>query len=534
MTARLRNTTSKPRRRPVGFMSSAIPYDPADFENNNPFAEPVEHQLQVLPVREEEPQDPQQETHPAGEPVHNTYGGQEEPAMEGAQLSDEELRKLIPERYTSRYSIVVNLRAVEKNKAANPILRFDATVTGLARYRQHEYKDIRRTYHEAVKFNKYLSMANLEVFVPTLPSSVTSYPPGGDEETHQLMEDWQEWFDRVTGNPILARDEEFMYFIESDYGYSVINSAHKTSVASGLIRKTLKQLSAPYDPYVELAEFRPMVKMAYLEFQKLSKALDRNCKTERAIAAGVSELAIKLSGLSEFERTHPGMKNMWEKLARVINYQSDSIYTDQSHSMGVLFDGLRTFTNDFFEIKEALTNRHLIMRELVQAELQTQTKHQHAARIKNKSSLDPIKVDEAIRLLEYATKVEDSLNLQVKRISGEMMMEKKEVILHTEQKIRRLLKRYTLNKVEHHRKNLKHLEAVRLDIRIVDNKGGLSRLNRDNLDSFKHNLHPSQSTQGDSWSARTFRSVKEALPVPLKEETVDAKNAASLLGVATF
>lgn len=512
-------------------MSSSILYDPADFENNNPFAEPLEHpqiaqSQQIAPIPEPEPEN-------ESEPDQAEERIEQNPA-EGEQLTEQELRALLPERFTNKYSIKIKVQAIEKNKAANPIIRFDASVRGLARYRQQEYKDIRRTFNETVKFNKYLSVSNLEVFVPVLPSSITSYPPGGDEENRQLLEVWQEWFDRVTNNPIIVRDEEFMHFIESDFGYSVINSAHKTSVASGLIRKTLKQLSVPYDPYLALAEFRPKVKASYLLLQKLVKALERNSKTERTIAAAVSELAVKLSNMSEFERTHPGMKNMWEKLAKVINFQSELIYLDQVNSLGTLGDGGRIIINDFYEIKEALTNRHLIMRELVQAEQQSQLKHQHAAKIKNKSSLDPIKVDEAIRSLEYATKVEESLKLQVKRISGEMMFEQKELVEHTEHKLQKLMKDYALHKVEHHRKNLKHLETIRLDVRIVDDKGGLSRLNRDNLDSFKHNLHPSQSTQGDSWSARTFRSKKEQPPAPLKEEVVDAKHAASILGVATF
>ena len=70
------------------------------------------------------------------------------------------------------------------------------------------------------------------------------------------------------------------------------------------------------------------------------------------------------------------------------------------------------------------------------------------------------------------------------------------------------MKGYTLHKVEHHRKILKHFENIRLDVRSVDDKGGLSRLNRDNLTNLKHNLTQSQSSQGDSWSSRTFRSLK--------------------------
>ncbi|MCT6971895.1 hypothetical protein M1699_23715, partial [Salmonella enterica subsp. enterica serovar Albany] len=83
------------------------------------------------------------EPEPAQESVAETADNNERKPTEGAQLSDEELRKLIPERFTNKYSIKIKLQAVEKNKAANPILRFDATVIGLSRYRQREYKDIR-------------------------------------------------------------------------------------------------------------------------------------------------------------------------------------------------------------------------------------------------------------------------------------------------------------------------------------------------------------------------------------------------------
>jgi len=384
----------------------------------------------------------------------------------------------------------------------------------------------------------------LEVFVPVIPLAITSYPANGEDETKQLLNVWQEWFNRITNNPILIRDEEFVYFIENDFGYSVINSSRKSSVASGLVRKTLKQLAIPYDPYEELAEFRPLIKSSYLICQKLHKLLDRNSKAEKQLSLHINELATKLINLSEFEIIHPGMKNMWEKLSRVTTIQSDLTLIQLINDMGTLGDGIQTLVNDFYEIKEALTNRHLIMRELLQAETQTKTKHYQATKIKNKSALDPIKVDEAIRSLEYATKTEESLNLQIKRISGEMLFEKEEVLNHVDQKFQKMFKTYTLNRVDQHRKILKHLEHIRLDIRIIDEKGGLSRLNRDNLSNLKHNLTQSQSNNGDSWSSRTFRSLKKDREVQKEasknqdnvndDNIVDAKHAASILGVATF
>lgn len=520
-------------------MASAEPFNPDDFENNNPFT-PPSHDDYINRVTE-----PAYEEEPTNEEA--TSEQQENDNQNGQgyeQLSEEELHKLLPERFTNKYHISIKLTAIEKNKAGNPILRFDAAVKGLPKFRSQKYKDIRRTYNEIVKFNKYLTISNLEVFVPVIPLAITSYPANGEDETKQLLNVWQEWFNRITNNPILIRDEEFVYFIENDFGYSVINSSRKSSVASGLVRKTLKQLAIPYDPYEELAEFRPLIKSSYLICQKLYKLLDRNSKAEKQLSLHINELATKLINLSEFEIIHPGMKNMWEKLSRVTTIQSDLTLIQLINDMGTLGDGIQTLVNDFYEIKEALTNRHLIMRELLQAETQTKTKHYQATKIKNKSALDPIKVDEAIRSLEYATKTEESLNLQIKRISGEMLFEKEEVLNHVDQKFQKMFKTYTLNRVDQHRKILKHLEHIRLDIRIIDEKGGLSRLNRDNLSNLKHNLTQSQSNNGDSWSSRTFRSLKKDREVQKEtsknqenvndDNIVDAKHAASILGVATF
>ncbi|KAJ8135319.1 hypothetical protein OY671_011468, partial [Metschnikowia pulcherrima] len=157
------------------------------------------------------------------------------------------------------------------------------------------------------------------------------------------------------------------------------------------------------------------------------------------------------------------------------------------------------------------------------------------------SSLDPIKVDDALSQLEQATKAEESLHMQVKRISGEMMFERKEAIHDCEAKFQKILKSFSLSRIDQHRKLLKHLENIRLDVRIIDANGGLSRLNRDNLTQMKHNLHQSQEEAGDAWTSRTFRSLatekagkQQKLRANDDEEGLDARQAASVLGAATL
>lgn len=536
-----------------------------ELENNNPFAEPEAPQAppealsgaaaqaepaaaaltaQQPPAREPQytPQRGDAGAQPSGlgeagyAPGGPGPGGPGPGGPAAGSLSQSDLRQLIPERFAKSYLMQIKLRSIEPNKAANPILNFDVSVTGLARFRQHHYAAVRRTFNEVLKFNRYLAVSNLEVCVPVVPLAVTSYPPGGAEETRALMVEWQEWFDRVCANPILIRDEEFVFFVESDFGYAVINSGRKTAIASGLMRRTLKQFQVPYDPIEELADFRPVIKGAYLVLQRLHKALERKLKVERAVAAHTADMAAKMVALLESELVHPGMKNMWDKLAKVTSVQADLGLVELVNDMGSLGDGLVLMAHDFYQTKEALTNRHLVMRELAAAERDTRLKHAHATKVKARVSLDPLRVDEAVRALEYAAKTEELLRLQLKRILGEMLFERTEIVAHTDTKLRRMLQRFTLNKVEHHRKVLKHLEGIRLDVRLVDERGGLLRLNRDNLSTLKHNLAQSQLALGDLWTQRTFRLL-DAQPQPDADndaDVVDARHAASLLGVATF
>lgn len=540
-------------------MASAIPYDPDDFENNNPFAEPEEQAAPITgqhfyntpnsqPAYHQQYQANQQENQDTSqtqqsENDNNGTSESTEPGQLTGKLTKKELQRLLPERFFQKYLIKLTLVAIEKNKPANPILRFNAEVSGLPKFRQSTYKDIRRTYMEVLKFNQYLTVSNVEVFVPVLPIPQTSYPTGGEDELKQLHYVWQEWFDRITKNPILITDEEMVIFIESDFCYSVINSKCRSAVASGFMRKTLKQLALPFDPFDDLALFRPMVKSAYLVCQKLHKVLEQSQKCDRQLSALISELATKLRGLAQFEQVHPGMKNMWEKLAKVALIQAELLLVQLITDMASLGDGVHALSLDLYEVKEALTNRHLIMREYLQAQAQTKAKQIQAAKMKSKSSLDPMKVDEALNSLELSTMAEVNLQRQVKRISGEMNFERKEQIDFLEKKFQRMLKNFTLSRVDHNRKLLKHLESIRLDVRIIDANGGLSRLNRDNLTQMKHNLSQSQAETGDSWSSRTFRSlaVEEAEKEDRQKEReatepvkVDAEQAASLLGAATF
>lgn len=87
----------------------------------------------------------------------------------------------------------------------------------------------------------------------------------------------QRWFNVVCANDNLIRDEEMMFFVESDFGYSPM--VRRKQPATGVRRKVLKQFAPPPDDTPELQEARPVVKMFYLN------AMDAQQKMERVVKA---------------------------------------------------------------------------------------------------------------------------------------------------------------------------------------------------------------------------------------------------------
>jgi hypothetical protein len=79
-------------------------------------------------------------------------------------------------------------------------------------------RDIRRTHHELVKLQDHLIYANPECFVPALPPPVTSAGAGTEEDEKRMKAELQRWFDVLSVNPVLIRDEEIMLLVESDFG----------------------------------------------------------------------------------------------------------------------------------------------------------------------------------------------------------------------------------------------------------------------------------------------------------------------------
>ena len=118
--------------------------------------------------------------------------------------------------------------------------------------------------------------------MPAVPPPVTSAGAGTDEDEARLKATMQRWLNYVCGSEVLMRDEEMVFFVESDFGYSPV--VRRKQPATGVRRKVIKQFAPPPDDTPELAEARPIVKLFYLGTMETGHKVDRVVKARRSMA----------------------------------------------------------------------------------------------------------------------------------------------------------------------------------------------------------------------------------------------------------
>lgn len=155
----------------------------------------------------------------------------------------------------------------------------DHMQTNLPKFRTTQFRDIRRTHSEFQKFADHLISSNPEAMVPALPPATTAAGAGTDEDELRVKNNIQRWLNVVCSNDILIRDEEMVFFIESDFGYSPV--VNRKQPATGVRRKYIKQFAPPPDDTPELLESRPLVKAFYLGTMDAGHKVDKVVKSRR-------------------------------------------------------------------------------------------------------------------------------------------------------------------------------------------------------------------------------------------------------------
>ena len=321
---------------------------------------------------------------------------------------------------------------------------------------------------------------------------------GTDEDDSRTKTSLQRWLNVVCSNDVLMRDEEMVFFVESDFGYSPV--VRKKQPATGVRRKVIKQFAPPPDDTPELLESRPIVKAFYLGAMDNQQKLDRVVKNRRSLGLAESDLGVKLAALNTQE-PHPGLANAYRKLGRVVQNTGDYHAAQGTAEAATLSDPLAYHSSDAFIVKETLTNRHILLRELLQAQQATRSKLQGADRLKASSSVKRDKVDEAISALDEARSHESYLQQKTQRVTSNLLIEKRKWFARTSGDLRSDIREYVIRQIEAERRTLATLEQVRPDVRAIDASGGLSRLGREAHPIVRRSsMAASQGPKGDAWS----------------------------------
>ncbi|KAL8805946.1 MAG: hypothetical protein Q9200_005222 [Gallowayella weberi] len=576
-------TNASPRRSEDGNTQDELdrrqPSDghPASAEEGSPQATPETSQAPSLngePFQEQrfEQQQHQQQPYP--------QRNREQPAnyqQQYQQQQQSQPRSAVPSRYHTgartnqqrnppQYKLQAKITSLERTGRKDPILRFDVH-TNLPKFRTTQFRDVGRTHSEFAKLADHLISANPEAFVPALPPALTSAGVGTAEDESRVKATMQRWLNYVCGNDVLMRDEEMIFFIESDAGYSPV--IRMKQPATGVRRKVIKQFAPPPDDTPELHDARPIVKQFYLGTMDSGQRVDRVVKCRRAVGLAESDLGVKF-GQMHVQEPHPGLASAYRKLGKIIQTTGDYHAAQGTAEATTLGDPLNYHSSDAFIVKETLTNRHILLRDLIAAQQATRSKLAAADRLKASSSVRREKVDEAISALDEARSHETYLGNKTQRVTANLLHEKRRWFARTSADLRTSIREYVLREIEAERRTLATLESVRPDVRNIDASGGLSRLGRESHPPIrKSSMASSQGPRGDAWSgvprrpdaldrsvSGNFPAVSEEAEVAgggeagkrrpgskgeLKgireeedEDRVDAKNAASRLATSTF
>ncbi|GIZ45421.1 hypothetical protein CKM354_000858800 [Cercospora kikuchii] len=515
-----------------------------DSEHEHANGEGWSSQAQQSQWQQQQPQ-PEQQPQQQQAPQQRVSSGEENRRPNSARYHNvqppQQQRQHVPQ-----YKLQAKITGLERSDKKDPILRFDV-YTNLPKFRTTQFRDIRRKHSEFQKLGAHLIASNPEALVPAVPPGSSSAGMGTDEDEKITKKALQRWLDVICSNDVLMRDEEMVFFVESDFGYSPV--VRKKQAATGMRRKVLKQFAPPPDDTPELLESRPIVKAFYLGSMDAQQKVDKVVKSRRALGTAESDLGTKVAALSNNEQ-HNGLANAYRKLGKVVQNTGDFHSAQGTAEATTLSDPLAYHSSDAFIVKETLTNRHILLRELAQAQNATRSRLQAADRLKASSSVKRDKVDEAISALDEARSHEAYLQQKTQRVTQNLVLEKRKWFARTAAEMRTAVREYVIREIEAERRTLATLEQVRPEVRNIDASGGLSRLGREAHPVVRRSsMASSQGPKGDAWSGVPRRpdglnrsisgsfapGVPGAVPEEGEEDTVEgnrkrATSSASSLG----
>lgn len=439
-------------------------------------------------------------------------------------------------------------RSLNSFRAGDVILYLEIS-TNLPTFRKKANKNVIKSYKEFENFAIYLQDFRInnfhEFFPPAIPLNKTSYGLNNTEDLIQCKINFQKWFDNriVTNVPIMKLDE-LSIFLESDFNSYIpmngsinVNNNTTTSMTSAnhskdsmnsndtmvspseqIKRKTLKQLQPPFDPIEELAVFRPMIKTWRKDLQVLQTDLFKYCKYKQQLSTQETNLGKQFLAISDStdmiatssskalaNNKSSNFHNMYKRVGKTLQTIGDLNSIMATFDMAAMYDDLEWCGRDLYNVKEQLTNRHFLMRDLKNVFLEIEKNEQTLKKMKTKREIDPLKVHELVKNVQKQKELLTFYRNKLDRLSNNLILDKERILKNWEEDTIATFKNFALRNIEYERKKLIVLERVKNDVRKTDKLGGLSRLGRNNLEPYTENnesprdSHKS-SHEDDSWS----------------------------------
>lgn len=439
-------------------------------------------------------------------------------------------------------------RSLNSFRAGDVILYLEIS-TNLPTFRKKANKNVIKSYKEFENFAIYLQDFRInnfhEFFPPAIPLNKTSYGLNNTEDLIQCKINFQKWFDNriVTNVPIMKLDE-LSIFLESDFNSYIpmngsinVNNNTTTSMTSAnhskdsmnsndtmvspseqIKRKTLKQLQPPFDPIEELAVFRPMIKTWRKDLQVLQTDLFKYCKYKQQLSTQETNLGKQFLAISDStdmiatssnktlaNNKSSNFHNMYKRVGKTLQTIGDLNSIMATFDMAAMYDDLEWCGRDLYNVKEQLTNRHFLMRDLKNVFLEIEKNEQTLKKIKTRREIDPLKVHELVKNVQKQKELLTFYRNKLDRLSNNLILDKELILKNWEEDTIATFKNFALRNIEYERKKLSVLERVKNDVRKTDKLGGLSRLGRNNLEPYTEksempsDLHKAVQ-QDDSWS----------------------------------
>lgn len=396
----------------------------------------------------------------------------------------------LPEyKFMLNHTMSIQVTSIERvgsltNKRDNPTvyLTYDTTIP----YYRTSTRQIKKTVMEINNLQKFITGQLIECWCPSLPPTWSHYGINNEEDRDVVISWLQEWFNRICEDSIIVSHEEFMIFLESDF--NSYNWDGEMIRYDGIRRKTMKQFQPPYDSNNFLAEFRPLVKSVYLNVKRIKENMDRNVLCDGLLINYETSLGKQYIEMGhEDNNTTPF--NTFGKMLITLNDLNSCVDT---MNMATLYDGLTWIERDSYNVKESLTDRHFLMRDVMNAQTQNKALQERARKYRNKRDVDKLKLHDSIHDLQVSVKHEGELTHRLERVTENMELSLTRWCNWYEEWVKQCVKNYTLRQLEYQRRKLAVLERTRHTLRTLGQDGGLSRLGREHLE--KHASSSSNTT----------------------------------------